>query len=65
MRIGEGDCKEVAELLCQQGAPFVITSGDIQGPDFGAAARVNKPFSPEDVIAALLSVLPAAPSDGP
>lgn len=65
LHLREGDCKEVADLLHQQGTPFVITTGDIHAPDFGAAARVNKPFNPQELVTALLSVLPPSLTRAP
>jgi DNA-binding response OmpR family regulator len=59
LRIGDGDCKTVADLLKEQGVPFIVTTGDVEGPDFGAAARLIKPCLSESLIHALLSVLPA------
>jgi CheY-like chemotaxis protein len=60
LHIRDRDCTEVADLLHQQGVPFVITTGDLHAPHLGAAAQLNKPFSPEHLVAALLSTLPAA-----
>jgi DNA-binding response OmpR family regulator len=40
-RHGDGDCKAVAELLRQQGTPFIVTTGEVHADDFGAAARLN------------------------
>jgi DNA-binding response OmpR family regulator len=61
LRIGDGDCREVAELLHQQAVPFIVTSGDNLAPDFGAAARLVKPFGPGQLVNALLSVLQPVP----
>lgn len=58
VRIGDGDCSDVAEELRLRGIPFILTTGDTHAPDFGARLSLTKPFSEEQLIQALLSVLP-------
>jgi DNA-binding response OmpR family regulator len=58
VRIGNGDCKAVADKCREMNIPFVISTGDPDGPTFGAGERVVKPFYTEDLVAAFLRVLP-------
>jgi DNA-binding response OmpR family regulator len=63
LHIGGGDCKPVADLLHARGIPFIVTTGDLDAPDLGAAGKVLKPFNPEHLIRTLLDVLPPAQND--
>jgi CheY-like chemotaxis protein len=59
LHIGQSDCREVAEYLHESGIPFIATSGDAYAYDFGATARVMKPFTREQLISALLVLVPS------
>lgn len=58
VRIGDGDCSDAAAALRRRGVPFIVTTGDTHAPDFGAHRSLTKPYSEEQLIEALLSVLP-------
>jgi len=62
VKIKEGVCFPVAEILSERGVPFIFvtTYGEARIPiEFRCAPRLAKPFEPDDLKAAIAS-LPAA-----
>jgi CheY-like chemotaxis protein len=57
LRLGDGDCGEVASSLRAQGIPYVVASGDPMAEDYGAHARLDKPYLSAEVIAVALKVM--------
>jgi DNA-binding response OmpR family regulator len=61
-RIGDGDCREVAQKLQDLGTPYVLATADSGGDDLGAAVVTLKPYTADGLVNSLLAILPPASS---
>jgi DNA-binding response OmpR family regulator len=58
-RIGDGDCREVAQKLQEIGTPYVLATGVSGGDDLGAAVVTLKPYTADGLVNSLLAILPS------
>jgi CheY-like chemotaxis protein len=65
LRLGDGDCADVARFLHDCGIPYIAASGDPFATDYGAQARLAKPYRTDDVIKAIAEVMRSSPEVAP